>query len=299
MEIKSREIVGNEPSPHLLITGGVHGDEFEPIAAIHQLMERVDARTLRGRVTLVPVVNEPAFYRGSRTAEDGLDLARVCPGKPDGSVTEQIAHEVSRLIRTADYYIDLHTGGTELCVLPLVGYKMHPDKDVLERQRKMARAFNLPIIWGTHPGLDGRTLSIARDAGIPAIYAEYLGAARCHADGVTAYVEGCLNVLGALEMIDREQPASIVERIIEDDREQSGFMQICNTSPMTGFFKPAVALGDFVKSGDRLGTVTDLINVERKDIISQQTGIVLVLHTFSRVREGVGLAVILETERGS
>ena len=39
----------------------------------------------------------------------------------------------------------------------------------------MARAFNLPLIWGTDASLEGRSLSVARDAAVPAIYAEYLG----------------------------------------------------------------------------------------------------------------------------
>ena len=47
------------------------------------------------------------------------------------------------LIRAADYYIDLHTGGTRLRVLPLAGYSLHPDRRILEVQRRMARAFGL------------------------------------------------------------------------------------------------------------------------------------------------------------
>src|SRR5262245_21713336 len=116
--------------PHLLVTGGVHGDEFEPMAAIRQLIGELSNRELRGRVTLVPVVNEPAFRLGQRTAEDGLDLARTCPGNADGSVTERVAHALTGLIRSADYYVDLHTGGTRLRVLPLVGYMLHPDRAV-------------------------------------------------------------------------------------------------------------------------------------------------------------------------
>ena len=131
------------------------GDSLDPSA--HPL--------LRGQLTLVPVVNEPAFLRGHRTGDDdGLDLARTCPGEPElVPTTEQIAHELSELIRQADYYIDLHTGGTTLQVLPLAGYGLHPDQDILDRQRSMARAFNLPIIWGTDGRLPGRSLSVARD----------------------------------------------------------------------------------------------------------------------------------------
>src|SRR5262245_64646620 len=100
------------------------------MAAVRRLAAEIDAARLHGRVTLVPVVNEPAFRRGQRTAEDGLDLARTCPGRADGSVTERVAHALTGLIRSADYYVDLHTGGTRLRVLPLVGYMLHPDRAV-------------------------------------------------------------------------------------------------------------------------------------------------------------------------
>src|SRR5262245_29744661 len=172
IQLKSKTITGRGDGPHLLITGGVHGDEFEPMVAIRRLVTMVSPAALHGKITLVPVVNEAAFARGSRVAVDGLDLARTCPGRPDGSITEQIAHALSELIRTADYYIDLHTGGTTLSVWPLAGYMLHPNSQVLEKQRAMARSFNLPVVWGTDYRVDGRSLSVARDANVPAIYAE-------------------------------------------------------------------------------------------------------------------------------
>ncbi len=79
-------------------------------------------------------------------------------------MTERTAFALSQLIRVADYYIDLHTGGTKLCVSPMTGYMLHSDSGILEQQRKMARAFNLPIVWGTSASLEGRSLSVARDA---------------------------------------------------------------------------------------------------------------------------------------
>ena len=53
--------------------------------------------------------------------DDQLDLARTCPGRSDGSVTEQTAWALSESIRSADFYIDLHTGGTELSRLSTDG----------------------------------------------------------------------------------------------------------------------------------------------------------------------------------
>jgi predicted deacylase len=295
MELKSKQVIGTQPGPHLLITGGVHGDEFEPMAAIRRLIEELAPAALRGRVTLVPVVNEAAFLRGHRTADDNLDLARTCPGKLDGSVTERTAYALSQLIRAADYYIDLHTGGTTLAVWPLTGYMLHPDVNVLEQQRRMARAFNLPLVWGTDYRLNGRSMSVARDAGVPAIYAEYLGSAACNPAGIEAYVSGCLNVMSCLDMIDRKPPPSAVRYVIEDPRENSGHMQICNPAPMTGFFDPLIALGDTVEVGDLIGNVSDVLGAQVEPVHSQQRGVAVVLRTFSRVNQGDSLAVIAET----
>ena len=300
MELSKRVFCGQPDGSHLLITGGVHGDEFEPMVAIRRLIDRFDsdaalASTLRGSLTLVPVVNEAAFLRGHRCADDGLDLARVCPGRMDGSITEKTARALSDLIEAADYYIDLHTGGTEFSVLPLAGYSMHENPDVLNTQRRMAKAFNLPTVWGTAGNLEGRSLSVARDANVPAIYAEYLGSATCQVEGVAAYVDGCLNVMAALGMIDRRLPESRFVRSVEDPRPGSGHMQVCNPSPLTGYFEPAVRLGDVVQIGDALGTVFDLSGSQRQTIAAQQAGIVLVLRTFPRVHAGESVGVILET----
>jgi predicted deacylase len=294
IEIHRRVIASSTPGPHLLITGGVHGDEFEPMACVRRLMSEIEPSRLRGKVTLVPVANEAAFALGMRTAEDGLDLARTCPGRPDGSITERTAHALSTLIRTADDYIDLHTGGTALTVLPLTGYKLHADLRVRDVQRRMARAFNLPIVWGTDPKLEGRTLSVARDAGIPAIYAEYLGGGRFEPDGVNAYVEGCLNVMGELDMLDRPRPESRIEYEVADDRPSAGHMQICHLAPRGGFFEPAVRLGQRVRAGDVLGVVTDVLGGQRVEVRTSQSGILLVLRTFCRVHEGDSLGVVLE-----
>jgi predicted deacylase len=282
------------PGPHLLITGGVHGDEFEPMIAIRRLMHRLELAKLRGRLTLVPVVNESAFHRGNRVAEDGLDLARTCPGRPDGSITERTAHALSELIRSADYYIDLHTGGTALTVWPLTGYVLHPRAETLEQQRALARAFNLPVMWGTSAELPGRSLSVARDANVPAIYAEYLGGGRCSTEGIEAYVAGCLNVMAHLGMLDRPQPSSRVRFAVEDPRPASGHMQICYPSPVDGCFEAVVELGQPIEAGQPLGRVADPLGRECVEICSTQTGRVLVLRTFPAVKQGDSLAVILE-----
>jgi len=294
IQLQQKVIEGNQQGPTLLILGGVHGDEFESMAAIRRLLRFLNPAELRGRVQCIPVVNEAAYWRGQRTAEDGLDLARTCPGRPDGSITERIADAVSAAIRGADYLIDLHSGGIACHFYPTVGYGIHPDGEILDVQRRMARVFNMPVIWGTQARGDGRTLSIARDEGIPAIYAEWIGGGVCDPLGVEGYFAGCLNVMGELGMIEREQPASITEHVVEDNRDEAGHIQAGYQVPFCGFFTPSAKLMQAVKPGDQLGTLTDHLGDREEAILSTQEGFVLVQRVFARVREGDTIGAILE-----
>lgn len=294
--LKLRTYSGEATGPHLLITGGVHGDEFEPVAAIRRLIGEVPKLIRRGRITLVPVVNEPAFNQGTRCGPDGKDLARVCPGSPHGTITERIAAAVAALIRGADYYIDLHTGGTRLAVAPMTGYCLHSEPQVLRQQRRMACAFNLPIVWGSDPNLEGRTLSVARDACVPAIYAEYGGSARCDAAGIEAYVQGCLNVMAELSIIDGLLAENRVCSVCEDARPGSGHMQACYPSPDDGLFMPAVAIGSTVVQGAEIGRVVDFFGDRATPVHAERAGIVLTLYTFGSVRAGDSLAVVLDAD---
>jgi predicted deacylase len=290
---------GGREGSRLLVTAGVHGDEFASMLAVQRLIHMFSDDTalcqaMRGSVTLVPVVNESAFVRGHRCGEDGLDLARSCPGCPDGSVTERVAFELSELIRQTDYYIDLHTGGTELSVYPLAGYVLHRDREILEKQRAMARAFNLPFVWGTSAELAGRSMSVGRDANVPAIYVEYLGGSDECIEGQTKCVDGCLNIMAYLGFIERQLPASVVGEIIEDSRPESGHMQVCNLSPLTGFFQSAVGLGQNVECGTVLGAVSSLGEHVSQEVRAQQSGRVVVLRRVPRVNKGESIGVIAE-----
>lgn len=294
MHLQQRTLSADDPGPHLLITGGVHGDEYEPMEAVRALIDLLPERLNRGKVTLIPVVNESAFRLGRRVGDDGLDLARTCPGSANGSVTERTAHALSQHIQEADYYIDLHTGGSRLNVLPLVGYVLHRDRSILDQQRAMAKAFGLPVIWGTNAELEGRSLSVARDAGVPALYAEYHGHP-FDPEGVDAYRNGCLRVMRYLDMIDDAPTASGEEQlVVEDDRPGSGHMQDCQPAPCEGLFRPSVVLGQRVEKGEVLGTIGNVLGDVRTPVCADRTGIVLVLHGCPRIGEGDSVAVISE-----
>jgi predicted deacylase len=288
------EAIQGGSGPRLLITGGVHGDEYEPMAAIRTLSGRLCEETIQGTAILVPVVNAAAYRLGQRVAEDGLDLARVCPGNAQGAITERAAYALSRLILSADFYIDLHTGGKSLTLFPLAGYMLHRDANVLESQRRMARAFNLPLIWGTTPDLEGRSLSVARDANVPAIYVEIGGGGGpLNRQAVYDMVEGCLNVMAELKMLQRQRPAPRIRHIAETPGKQSGFLQINYPSPIEGIFEPAVSPGDVIHEGAPIGRAFDPQTDKSVSIPAKESGLVVMLRADARVHREDALATII------
>jgi predicted deacylase len=155
----------------------------------------------------------------------------------------------------------------------------------------MAKAFNLPLVWGTTPNLNGRSLSVARDVPIPAIYCEVAGPG-FQPDGVDAYVDGCLNVMSELKMLERPRPQSRVKWTVEDPGDQSGHLQVQHPAPRDGFFEPSVKLGEWVSEGQSIGKIEDVLGQSSCPVHAAKDGVILLLRTVASVKKSDALAAI-------
>jgi len=295
-------IDAEKTGPCVLITAGVHGDEYEPMYAAREIVRRLDGKLIKGKVIVVVNTNDSACALGLRVGEDGLDLARICPGDETGSPSQVAAAEVSRLIRKCDYYIDLHTGGRLFEIYPLAGYMLHDDPVVLEKQRMMARAFNLPVVWGTDNKPAGRTLSVARDAGIPAIYVEYGGGEDIREEIISAYIRGCLGVMAELRMVAGDGPGAGlpeagghfgVRHVVEDATPDGGHLQSKMPAPAGGVFISVVKPGDLVRAGDVWGHITNFEEDRQWTVTADRDGMVLFVRRSPFVRAGDSLGGVL------
>ena len=79
--IEGVRLVGNQPGKTLVVTAGVHGDEYVGIQAVRELLAQLSPGELSGQVIFVPVVNAGGFFAGTyRVPEDGENLNRCFPG---------------------------------------------------------------------------------------------------------------------------------------------------------------------------------------------------------------------------
>lgn len=106
-------IQGRRPGPTLALVAGIHGYEYTPILALQRVRANLSPEALSGTVILVHVANLPSFLK--RTIyygpDGGKNLNRVFPSRPDGALSERIAHVLTaEVIEKADYLIDLHCG---------------------------------------------------------------------------------------------------------------------------------------------------------------------------------------------
>lgn len=265
---------GVAPGKTALLTAGVHGDEYEGPAAILHLPKVLHPENLRGTVIAVPIANPLAFAADSRTTPgDGLNLARVFPGKANGSITERMAAAIFDIVTGSgvDYLIDLHSGGIEYVFLPLAGFYGEPGSG--NPSYAAAVQFGLPVLWQLPP-TNGVLSYEAQVRGVVAIGHEYRGAGQLCSDGWQEYSRGILACLGYWGMLEAPSAAFQEARIFQGDWQ---------LSPSEGLFLTAHQPGDRVHTGDVLAEVLPLTGTVTP-IVAEREGILLGLRSKAHIR---------------
>jgi len=265
---------GTRPGPRAVITGGIHGDEYEgPVAAL-ELVRTLRAEEISGTVAVVPVANPGAVAAGTRASPaDGGNLARSFPGNVDGNETERLAAGLFAWMRHASFAIDLHSGGVEYDFAPLGGFYGAPAAG--NPSFEAAQRFGLPYLWALPP-TPGVLSNALWDLGIPVVGCEYRGCGRLDAGGVEAYAEGvrsCLRHWGVLVGVAGPPQGRVV----------TGDWQLAST---TGFFIAEKVLGDTVQASETIAHIVDPRGNETQRFCAPHDGLVLALRSKAFITEG-------------
>ena len=278
---------GARPGKTLLVSAGVHGDEYEGTQALFDVWDSLNPAAMSGTLLAVPVANPPAFWSVSRTSPpDQGNLARAFPGSPDGTQTERIAHYFdTELLPRADFLLDLHSGGIRWSMPTLVGF--HQDDAAA---RAAAAVFGAPVIW-EHPEIGpGRTLSAARARGIPSLYGEARGGGRIHPEDVAVYRRGILQLMRHLEILsDPADPVAAPVRLRGDGNIDAGL-----AATRQGFLTSHVNLLDAVAHGQPLGTLRDLCGRILEVITAPRAGVIALIHSCPVVQAGEPMFLITD-----
>jgi predicted deacylase len=138
-------ITGEKPGPTAVITAGVHGCEYPGIAAAIRLYKTLEPRDVSGTIKIVTISNVAAFEARSMfiTPIDGKNPNRFFPGNPDGTYSEALAYRLMEIIKTGDYYIDMHGGDMVEDLEPFSIYHAGESEELDGKSYEIAKYYGL------------------------------------------------------------------------------------------------------------------------------------------------------------
>ena len=279
-------IRGVKTGPTLCITAGVHATEYPAIDAVLRTIVSLDPQTLAGTVVAVPIVNSPMFRARSAFLSpiDGLNLNRTFPGKPDGSISEVLAHVVlNEVVALANFHIDCHGGDLPELLLPYAAHPMIGNPEVDEAGEAMARLYTPRIValyreGSALPATKGSLVNEASRLGIPSILTESGSAGGLDPAHVEVHLNGIRNVMRFLNMIPGE-PIVHGKRLIAVD-------QFVVYARRGGLLRLSIDIGDEIKKGQEVAEVCDGFGEVVERIVSPHDGIARIIWTPKAVNTG-------------
>ncbi len=268
-------IRGTTEGPVAAFVAGIHGYEYPPILALYRLKAMIEPSTLKGTVILVHIANPPSFAKRTiyYSPVDGMNLNRVFPGDPKGSLSRRLAHVLTaEIIGASDVVVDMHCGDGNEALIPYTYWMVGRDRALNEKSRGLALAFGIPVIIiddaRTQDPADSKYFgNTAMLRGKAAITTEAGALGGTDEASVLMNVHGVLNVLKHLEMVPGAPERAPVPVWI--DRYE------VVTSPRDGLFYPAVVTGRYVAKGQTIGQVADDLGTVREEMTAPFSGIVL------------------------
>ena len=292
-------VIKHGTGPTVLISGGIHGDEYEGQVAIRNLARKLNQSDVQGRIIMTPSLNLPAALVGNRCSPiDGLNLNRVFPGDPNGSITMKIAHYISSvLLPLCDAQLDLHSGGTTLDFIPFVQMIRMQDKSLHNRSFEALKVCGPPVsLVTTELDSTGNIAPVCEEMGIVYIGSEMGGGGSVSKTNVGYAETAALNFLRHFGVI--EGPIVTPE---EQGRPASRLMTFTDVSsyvmaPDSGLFEPFFELGDECRTGHPIGQVHYLEHSEKLPWVVEATcdGILLSKRPPGMVKRGDNIAIIAQ-----
>lgn len=253
---------GKESGPTVWIIGCIHGDEYGGAASIIRFFQELELDSFKGTLIGLPVANPPSFKAWSRISPmDGANLNRIFPGNPQGTYSQRLAHVLLETIKeSADYVIDLHSGGIALHV-PFFMICKDGQTDAAIKSMWLAERMGTDIIWKAEgeTAAGGTGTDHYLKNGIPSVTVE-VGGGTVVEEHERLFKLSISNALKALEMIPGEAPVQEKYTVYK----KASFI----FTKEGGLFVPAKKVGEILNRGDLIGSIMNLYGNVTEEIRS-------------------------------
>ena len=265
------------PGPHVLLIGGVHGDEVNGVELVRRTLEQnLFTQLTHGSVIVIPLLNVYGFINFSRDIPLGKDVNRSFPGTLKGSLASRVAGILTKhVLPQADLVVDCHTGTQHRYNYPQVRISKG-DETSLE----IARAFNPPFIVHKGP-LQGSLRKTAHKASKACLIYEGGEALRLDGYAISKGLEGIgrtLQYLGMMKDVSRASQEAV-------EITHSSWLR----ASASGLFVWTKSSGKSILKGEPLGFIGDPFGSRKVVILAPRDGYIIGHTNTSVVNQGDAL----------
>jgi uncharacterized protein len=276
------------------VVTGTHGDELEGQYVCAQLAKILGdgKQKLSGIVDIYPALNPlgiDTVTRGFPMFD--LDMNRIFPGSPSGSLAEVAAYDIMRDIEGADMCIDIHSSNIFLREIPQVRISEQNEAALLP----YAVMLNVDLVWihASATVLESTLAHSLNMRGVKTLVVEMGVGMRITESFCAQLLDGILNLLRELGMWkgDSGQTHPQIRSPLISKDLGVGFLN----SDAGGIFIPYAAHGSHVNSGDFIGRVIDpLTGAVVEETFAPCGGLLFTLREYPVVFGGSLLGRIME-----
>lgn len=292
--------IKNGSGPTVFLAGGNHGGEYEGPVTLMKLARELQPEDVQGRIIIMPALNLPAVVAGTRMSPvDGRDMNRSFPGRPDGTLTQVIAHYVHEaILPLCDAVLDLHSGGYSLDLAPYISMHYLDDATQMAATRAALDAFQAPYALIMEEFTGKGLLDYAVEGmGKVFLCAEIGGAGRLTPETLAIAEVGTRNFLKHYDMTDGE-----IVTCEAQGRPPMKLMEVpdpenYHTATVNGIYESFHLIGDNVALGQPVGQVHSVQQpgLEPEVIRAQRAGILMGTRGPGQVEAGDCVALIAST----
>ena len=209
--------INNGNGPTILLTSGNHGDEYEGIITLKHIIKEINPNKVYGKIIILPFLNLPAVIANTRSSPiDGKNLNRIWPGSKTGTISERIVHWVSENLFIKDYYfMDFHTGGRLLKLIPMSLFHFTNNKKKYDRLLELQKILNSQL--SVELNVKGKRMNTAgayaNKKGLYTIGSESGGGQVIKNDNILNCYNGLRNILDYLGIYESNLPTKLLNNI--------------------------------------------------------------------------------------
>ena len=290
--IRKNIIKNGKGNRRVCIVTGTHGDELEGQMVCYLVARQLNEHPelLDGTVEIYPALNPlgiDTIQRGIPNFD--LDMNRIFPGNPNGTMVEQAAHLIVEDLKGADLVFDIHSSNLYLRETPQVRINVLNEAELVP----LAQHLNIDFVW-VHDAatvLESTLAHSLNSTGTKCLVAELGVGQRINHKMCNRLTLGIFNLMKELGMWKGDVDQSLISDPIVCKGDKVEFLN----AETSGIFITELKCGVVVAEGEEIGQIVEPMTGKiLSRVVSPVEGYMFTIRAYPIVYEGSLMARVFK-----